>query len=100
MNKTCSSWNRSKMLRSERSRGFGALISVLIVSSGALAMSFTALDGAESYSDAVFHKEMRIQASLDAVACADSAALIRAKDRFASGTARIEALGCSILLSK
>ncbi len=98
MNKICAFWMRSKPTANER--GFGALMSVLIVSTGTMAFSLVTLAAAASYSDAMFRREMRIQQALNSSACDDSASLMRAKDAFASGTVRLAEFDCDIQFSK
>jgi len=77
------------------SAGFGASIAVMLLSLGSFALASAALCAAIVYSDMADRSEARIQSSLDAAACADTVALMRAKDAFASGRYEIPEFGCS-----
>ena len=79
-------------------QGFIALVSILLITSGITALSFSALSAAAAYSDSIFRREERIQHSLDLEACADSAKLIKAKDVFALGTIHLNEFDCDINL--
>ena len=79
-------------------RGFIALISILLITSGVAVISFATLGAAAAYSDSVLHREMRIQHELNLEACSDSAKLIKAKDSFASGTIHLDEFDCDINL--
>jgi hypothetical protein len=80
-------------------QGFGATIAVVVMASGVLALSLTALGSSVFYADAVFRREMRIQAAMNERACLDSAALLKAKDAFAAGAADFPEFGCMASLS-
>jgi hypothetical protein len=83
---------------SSLSSGFGALISVLLVSAGTITLSLSAMIAASDYSDSVLKSEQRAQAALNAMACQDSAALIRAQNIFAKGIVRFSEFDCSVTL--
>ncbi|MGC9605821.1 MAG: hypothetical protein ABSF56_03700 [Minisyncoccia bacterium] len=87
------------MKPNKRNRGLGASIAVIVMAAGVLAMSLAALGSSVFYADAVFRREMRIQAALNEKACLDSAALLKAKDAFAAGIADFPEFGCTIPLS-
>lgn len=75
--------------------GFGAVSGVLLLSSGTLAVSLAVLGSAVSYTDVVFRRELRVQAALDRDACEESAALLKAKDVFATGLIELQEFNCS-----
>jgi hypothetical protein len=77
-----------------RRRGFIALTAVILLATGILAFSLVALSAAVSYADMVAQKELRIQATLNAQACLETAELMAAKDYFISGTFLISQFGC------
>jgi len=79
-------------------RGFIAVVAILLISGGIAALSLSVLGAAVSYSDSVYRREMRLQASLDDLACEDTAKLIRAKDAFASGIVHLDEFDCDIAL--
>ncbi len=64
------------------SKGFIALVSVLVLALGMFAFSISAMVAAASYRDAVYTREMRIQKRLDQQACVDTFELMKAKDYF------------------
>lgn len=74
--------------------GFIASITVVILATGILAISFSTLAGAISYSESVYKRELRIQANLNANACLDKVTLMVAKDYFLSGEIKIQEFGC------
>lgn len=74
--------------------GFGATAGVLLLASGALAMSLAALGAALAYADSVYHEELRVQADMNNQACQDSISLIKSKDAFVSGTIDLPEFGC------
>ena len=97
MNKTSICSTRS-IRRELPKRGFVAVIAVLLISGATTALSLSVLGAAVSYSDSVFRREMRLQASFDALACEDTAKLIKAKDVFASGTIHLAEFNCDVSL--
>ena len=80
-------------------RGLGATIAVIVMASGVLTLSLSAFGSSVFYADAVFRREMRIQAALNERACLDSAALLKVKDAFAAGIADFPEFGCTASLS-
>jgi hypothetical protein len=83
----------------KHNQGLGATIAVMVMASGVLALSLSALGSSVFYADAVFRREMRIQAALNERACLDSVALLKAKDAFAAGIADFPEFGCMASLS-
>jgi hypothetical protein len=81
-------------MRQTYKKGFGALIAVVLVSSGLSSFLIVALGASSAYSDLIYRKEMRIQSALDESACSDAAMLVKAKDAFVSGSVHIADLGC------
>lgn len=75
--------------------GFTALISVILLGTGSLAFSLSALAAASAYADAVNRHEMRIEAGLDAASCLQTAELMAAKDYFLAGNVGIGAFHCT-----
>ncbi len=75
-------------------RGFGAAIAVVLISTGTLALSVAVLGAVAAYSDSVDRDEWRVQADLNREVCEDSGDLIREKDAFAAGVARIPEFDC------
>ena len=77
-------------------RGFAAVVSVLMISFGVLAMSLAVLGAAAMYADSVSAREIRIQNDLDQQACQDSRALIQEKDAFAVGIVSLPEFSCTL----
>ncbi|MBU6426952.1 hypothetical protein KGQ27_01805 [Patescibacteria group bacterium] len=77
--------------------GFAALVSVILLAAGTTAFSLSTMASAYSYADSVNRRELRIQASLNAGACLDTARLMVAKDNFFTGTTTIPYFGCEII---
>jgi len=80
--------------------GFIAVTAVILLAAGVMAFSLAALGSAVLYSDAVYRRELRIQANLNAESCLDTAALMAAKDYFLSGPVFISEFGCNAVISR
>ena len=75
-------------------RGFMALIAVVLLATGTLAFSLATMSAAASYADMAFRRELRIQTQLNAEACLDTVSLMAAKDYFLSGSVHLNEFGC------
>lgn len=93
MKKTCD-LSIGSMKRHRLDRGFGALVAILLLAGGTLAVSASAIAAACVYADIVDRKIERVQRGLDDVACEDSRKLILAKDAFVHGEVRLKEFGC------
>lgn len=80
--------------------GFIAVTAVILLAAGVMAFSLAALGSAVLYSDAVYRRELRIQANLNAESCLDTAALMAAKDYFLNGHIYISEFGCDAAISR
>ena len=80
--------------------GFIAVTAVILLATGVMAFSLATLGSAVAYSDAVYRRELRIQANLNAEACLDTAALMAAKDYFLAGSVHISEFGCNAVISR
>lgn len=76
--------------------GFTALIAVILLSSGTLALSFSATGAVVFYADGVYRHETRVQRDLNERACLDTAGLMAARDSFVDGMVDIPEFGCTI----
>jgi len=76
------------------SRGFMALIAVILLGTTALVFSIVTLAQAADYADAVSRRELRIQAGMNADACLAQLSLMFAKDYFLGGAVEIAEFGC------
>jgi len=83
---------RSKTLT--KTDGFTALVAVILIASGVLAVSLASMSSALLYADGVNQREYRIQARLNASACLDAATIMVAKDYFLNGTTTVSEFGC------
>ena len=81
-------------------KGFIAVTAVILLATGVMAFSLAALGSAVLYSDAVYRRELRIQANLNAESCLDTAALMAAKDHFLAGPVYISEFGCNATISR
>ena len=81
-------------------KGFVATTAVILLAAGTLAFSLAALSSADIYADSVSRRELRIQADFNAQACADSAALMAAKDYFLTGPIYIPEFACNAVISR
>ena len=79
-------------------KGFGAAMGLIILSLGSVALVITTLGSALWYADSIYRYEGRIQKNLFQEACNDSAAIVRAKDSFASGTYAFKEFDCSVII--
>lgn len=75
--------------------GYAALIAVVMLSFGTLAMSLSTLGAAVWYADSVERREMRMQAGLNAEACLITVELMADRDYFLTGAVVIRELGCT-----
>ena len=89
---TCS---ETRAMNTTTSRGFTALVSVMLLVLGTIAYALTTLAAAAQYADSIGRREMRIQANLDAESCMDIVTLMVAKDYFLSGTVPLPEYGCT-----
>ena len=72
----------------------------MLLSTGMLAFTFTATRSAQSFADAVFRRELRIQARLNAISCLETGLLMLAKDVFfavRTSTTSIADFGCILV---
>jgi Tfp pilus assembly protein PilV len=83
-------------LKTPTNSGFTALIAVILIALGVLALSLTSISSALLYADSVNQREYRIQARLHALACLDATTLMAAKNYFLNGTTTIPEFGCNI----
>lgn len=79
-----------------KSEGFAALVAVILISSGVLALSLVSISSALMYSDSISKKEYRVQAKLNADSCMNYATLMASKDYFMNGTTTVSQFGCQI----
>ena len=79
-------------------RGFMATIAVILIATGAIALSLSALAGAVLYADSVDKHEFRIQAGLNARACLDTVTLMAVKDYFLNGEVAVPEFGCDAVI--
>jgi len=82
------------------SKGFIAVTAVILLAAGVMAFSLAALGSAVLYSDAIYRRELRIQANLNAESCLDTAALMAAKDYFLTGPIHISEFDCNATISR
>lgn len=82
--------------KSKITGGFAAMIAVILIASGVLALSLASISSALLYADSVNQREYRIQTRLNASSCLDAATLMVAKDYFMNGTTTISEFGCNI----
>lgn len=75
-------------------KGYVALVAVILIASGTLVFSLTALSSAVSFSENVYKRELRIQAGLNARSCLEIITLMLSRDYFLSGKVEIAELGC------
>ncbi len=80
----------------ENSRGFTAVIALILIATGVMALSLASISSAYFYANSVNQREYRIQARLNVSACLDMATMIVAKDNFMNGATNIARLGCNI----
>ncbi len=76
--------------------GYVALISIITLALGTLAMNIQVLLGAQSYSDFVDRKVVRIQNSLNLSACLDMGIYMLASDFWVRGVKNLPDLNCVI----
>jgi hypothetical protein len=82
------------------SKGFIAVTAVILLAAGVMVFSLVTLGSAVLYSDAVYRRELRIQANLNAESCLDTAALMVAKDYFLAGSVYISEFGCNAIVTR
>ncbi len=82
-----------------REHGFGALIAVMILAVGTLAVSFVALSASVTYSDMTLKRELRVQSRLNAESCLETSSLMLAKDFFWQGMSMVSEFGCTVDVS-
>jgi len=80
-------------------QGFGALVAVLMLSTGMFAFVLVNFKAVEMYADFVNKKELRIQTSLNADSCLEYVILLLENDRFLSGGISIKEFGCTVNVS-
>ncbi len=83
------------MPMNNKQKGFIALIAVILLATGTLAMSLVAMNSALIYSDLANKREYRIQADMNADACLDTAKLMANKDYFIAGDIDIPEFNCT-----
>ncbi len=75
------------------------MIAVLLLSSGALAMSLAVLVSASWYADSVNSREIRIQTRFNREACIQTVEMLIQKNFFLSGEVDVPWLGCKAFIS-
>ena len=80
--------------KTHKTKGFIALIAVLLLATGSIAFALATVFAAVAYADMVLQRELRIQAKLNVNACLDSLELMYAKDFFLNGNVTIPEFGC------
>jgi hypothetical protein len=78
--------------------GFTALVAVLLLSFGTIAVSVSVMGAAATYADSVRSREVRIQNELNSQACKDTAELIRSKNMFYNGPLYVREFGCTVFI--
>jgi hypothetical protein len=78
--------------------GFTALVAVLLLSCGTMAISVSVMGAAATYADSVRSREVRIQNELNSQACEDTAELIRSKNVFHRGPLYLKEFGCTVFI--
>lgn len=73
-----------------------ALIAVIMLTLGSLAMIASSLSWAISYADMVNHRELRIQKRLNMNACLEIAKIMVDKDYFIAGTIHLKDFDCDV----
>lgn len=95
----CRSYTRSsKRASSARERGgdrgFALSVALVILSLGAMALSFSVLGAAMAYAERIDKKSERIQAAMNRRACADAVSLMKAKNVFLAGHIELPEFDC------
>ncbi len=75
-------------------KGFVATTAVIVLSIGTLAFLLVTLSAATSYADSVTRREVRIQQSLNKLACQETLPLLVAKDYFLDKEIELSDFGC------
>lgn len=81
-------------------KGFTALITVILLSTGIMALSLVVMAHAVSYADMVNKREMRIRKSLALSACLNTLQIIATKDTLFIGSIVIEEFQCEGYIEK
>lgn len=76
--------------------GFAAMITVLVLATGTLAMNTVLLEFVSDYVDSVDQRIYRLQNELNKKACADSAVLLKLKAPYATGHFYFAEFGCAV----
>ena len=82
------------MMQKTYNKGFTALISIGLLSSGTLAFALVTMTHTYSYVDMVMRRDLRIQAHLALESCVETVRLMFRKDIFLKGDIEIREFGC------
>lgn len=81
-------------------KGFTAVIAVILISTGIIALSVMVIGRAAAYGDMVNKREMRIRKSLALSACLTSLEIMAAKDILLIGSVIMEEFQCEGYIEK
>lgn len=87
---------KSRNGRRLSNEGFGAMVAVVLLSFGAMAISIASTAASVDYVDSIRIRELRIQVSLNLRACLDMAEIISTKDYFVHDHLDVRELGCEL----
>ena len=86
--------------KTEIGHGFIATTAIILISLGALAYTAIILSMAVSYADSEARSEWRIQANMNAAACAFAVAIMSAKDYFLQGNIYVREFDCTATVAR
>ena len=81
-------------------KGFIAVIAVIMIAFTLTAYSYIVMASAISYADSVNRHEWRIQANLNNESCVSTVALMAMKDYFLEGEVKVPEFGCVAFITR